>query len=232
MKNSNKNVLDTAASVAILVVAPLVLFNILSGGALGNIAGLGAKSGSGDALAMPAEWRELKDHAIRFGDPDASAVLMQFMDFTCPFCAQATEITDALTREFPLDLQVWHFHLTRAHVPGSEELAMLAECLATLGRGREAHAPLYRMGASVSSGVAFQTSVEEWFPHEAAGLLECVAREGPIFPRIAAGQALAREIGIRGTPSVWINGRNVGWQDVEGMRRLIVQISGGASAEP
>ncbi len=231
MASAKRNILDTMASVAIIVVAPLVLFNILSGGALNNVVGFGPKSEPDEALTMPAEWLDLKEHAITYGAQDAGAVLMQFMDFTCPFCAQATEITDVLMREFPLDLQVWHFHLTRSHVPGSEDLAVLAECLDALGRGREAHAPLYRMGTSVSSGVAFEVSVQEWFPQEAAGLIECATGEGTTFPRIAAGQALAREIGIRGTPSVWINGRNVGWQDVEGMRRLILQASGGARVD-
>jgi hypothetical protein len=41
------------------------------------------------------------------------------------------------------------------------------------------------------------------------------------FPRIGAGLDLGRRTGVRGTPTVWVNGNRIGRSDAEALRAWI-----------
>jgi protein-disulfide isomerase len=63
------------------------------------------------------------------GPLDAPVIVMEFMDFECPFCAAWAARVDSLVQEFPDKVRVvlHHFPLTGIH-PQAMQAAIAAEC--------------------------------------------------------------------------------------------------------
>ncbi len=77
-----------------------------------------------------------RDHFI--GDPDAPLVLVEYLDFECPFCSRATGSVDEV-RDLLGDDLVWvyrHFPLERVH-PHAHLAARAYEAADRQGRGHE-----------------------------------------------------------------------------------------------
>lgn len=148
------------------------------------------------------------------GDPGAPIVLVDFSDFGCPYCGKhATETQPALEAEFVRTGKVFYKYVpfVMGMFPNGDLSARAAECGAEQGRFWEVHDLLYR-------------NQREWKRTRAPDSLFAVyARQAGLDqPRFTACYAqdrgamrtrranlAAQALGIRATPTFFVNGRPV-----------------------
>ncbi len=151
-------------------------------------------------LARPVEPE--RDH-IR-GPADAPLTLVEYSDFECPFCGQATGVVDDLREQFGDQLRYVfrHLPLTDLH-PRAELAAEAAEAAAEQDRFWEMHDRLFTHHE--------QLGAEDLLEHAAAiGLdVQRFARElgeGAHAARIDEDVESAEAGGVSGTPTFFVNG--------------------------
>ncbi|MGQ0846870.1 MAG: Na+/H+ antiporter NhaA [Sporichthyaceae bacterium] len=143
-----------------------------------------------------------RDH-IR-GPVDAPLTLVEFSDFECPFCAQATGVLDELATRFGDQLRYVFRHLPLEVHPHAELAAEAAEAAAAQGKFWEMHDRLFEHPSELSAA--------EILGHaEAIGLdVAAFARDlgsGRHAAHVRADELSAAASGARGTPTFFVNGR-------------------------
>ncbi len=161
--------------------------------------------GEGDA-ALPMRLTEPvdpeRDHIL--GPVDAPLTLVEYLDFECPFCTQATDLGRQLQAHFGDDLRYVVRHLPLDMHPHAFDAALAAEAAAEQGRFTEMLRQLF----------AHQDQLEEddLVSHAAEiGLdvdlfLDDLGRDDH-ERRIREDIASAEESGARGTPTFFIGDR-------------------------
>lgn len=155
-----------------------------------------------------------RDH-IR-GRVDAEFTLVEYLDFECPFCAQATGVTREVCEHFGDRVRyvARHFPLTDVH-PHSDLAAVAAEAASRQGRYWEMHELLFARQAELE----FEDIV---------GYAADLGLDTERFLRDLQDDKLARRVrrdvtsglasGVRGTPTFFIgNQRHVGPYDAQSL---------------
>lgn len=148
------------------------------------------------------------------GRPDAPVVVVNFSDFGCPYCARfARETYPALEREFVRTGQVLFKYVPFAMgiFPNGKQAARASECAAEQGKFWPMHERLYARQRDWKNTIkAFPVFREE---ARRLGLNE------PAFARCydtrrtdrrtEAASIQAKRLGIRATPTFYVDGRAV-----------------------
>ncbi len=127
-----------------------------------------------------------------------------FSDFTCPFCARLAPRLDRLVEELRGDVRVVFRYYPGSNRQGSMGAAEAASCAHQQGSFDPYHDALFADQSLVSSGawndVARRVGLDE------AAFTDCLASEAP-FAQVQQDVALGVELGVRSTPTSFINGR-------------------------
>lgn len=146
------------------------------------------------------------DPAHTRGPDDALVTLVEFGDFGCPYCAASRLPIESLLDRLGRVRLLWrHFPDPELH-PGADLAAEAAEAAAAEGRFWQMHeALLAHQGAFDGPGltrIAAELSLDvERF---GAALSEHRNR-----PAVEADVSAGRELGVRGTPTFFIDGERV-----------------------
>lgn len=159
------------------------------------------------------------------GNPDAPVTLEEFADFQCPPCSQFAPFAEELLREYDSRLRIVFRNFP---LPGHEharEAALAAEAAGLQGKFWEMHDTLYREQEAWSKA----PNARELFESYAGTIGLNVdqfkkdmdsdkARE-----RVDSDHALADSLGIKVTPTLFINNRPLDAKDKnpEGVRAAI-----------
>lgn len=179
-------------------------------------------------LAARAQAGDGPGHTL--GRPDAPVTVVEYVDFGCSACAEfAREAWPTLRRDYvdagrvrwivvPIDFGFRH----------GEEAARTAECAAEQQHFWPVHDALFEhrerwVGADDPRPplrtLAVQAGVDE-------GLLRACLDADRADARIDAGTAAARDAGIRGTPTFFVNGRLVQGALPLGTFRTLLAVAG------
>jgi protein-disulfide isomerase len=145
------------------------------------------------------------------GNPDAPVTLEEFGDFQCPPCGSAAVFIDQLVKEYHPNLKLVFRNLPLPVHKYAREAALAAEAAGLQGRYWEMHDVLYREQAVWSKA----DNARELFDSY-AGMLglnlnqfkKDVASE-KARQRIESDQERADSLGVRSTPTVFINNQEV-----------------------
>jgi len=151
------------------------------------------------------DWRDWQASGIRLGAAYAPMVVAVFSDFRCPYCRDLVPVLDSLVEEFrpQVSLEFHHYPLSPQGL--SVLSAVAAECADQQGRFWEMYRTLFRHFDSV--GVrAWEVLASEAGVGDVTRFGACIQEPSEAFARIAGGRALGERVGVRGVPSVWING--------------------------
>ncbi len=182
--------------------------NVLIVGALGFVL-LGPNGLLGNAITkwraetrirnqIAEQWPALSAGGHRLDSGAASVRLVEFSDFQCPFCRRSAPAVERLLAKHP-EVGVVYRHFPLSFHAAAEGAALAAICAEAQGRFQAMHRQL------------FQTTEWQQDPNwvreaEAAGVddLEefsrCLGGEAAAA-RLAGDMALARRLGISGTPT-------------------------------
>jgi len=206
-----------------------------------GVAGIGysvwnAKAGGG-AVTGPVSIADMDPQAIarqaepvRKGNPDAAVQVVEFADFQCPGCAHfATNVGRPLRAAYVdndmIGMAYYDYPIVSAH-PHAFLAARAARCAGDQDKYWEMHDILYARQQ--------EWSLERTPPIDRyVGYAEAVGADGAAFEDclrsdrhadvVTANALLGEQLGVRSTPTVFVNGRNVGdaWGDFNRMRALI-----------
>jgi protein-disulfide isomerase len=153
-------------------------------------------------------WRSYLDQGVRIGPPDARVQLIEFSDFECPFCASFHKELKTLRQRYPKEIALSYVHFPLPGHRFAELAARVAECADAQGRFEAMHDVLFEQQRSFGlkpwGEFAAQAGVAD-----ASAFESCIRGTEPL-PRVAAGKQLSEQLGIRGTPTIFINGWKLG----------------------
>jgi NhaA family Na+:H+ antiporter len=165
-----------------------------------------------EVLAVPVG---PEDH-VR-GPADAKVTIVEYGDFECPYCGRLHPVLEELRKKNP-DLRIVfrHFPIRTLH-PRANAAAIVAEAAADRGRFWEMHDILYDNQRFLTDAdlehYAAELDVDPW---------EDVAGHAS---RIALDEASGRDSGVRGTPTIFLNGRrHQGGLDLNSISRAVEQL--------
>jgi len=194
-----RQTLDSVANVVITVVALVMMAVFLHDRRSG---GEGAQTPS-----VVKDWEEHNRAGIRVGHADVPFVVTEFMDFTCPYCRMLSPVTDSLLNAFPQKVAVVFHHFPLPNRPLALESAIAAECAHEQGRFGEMYKNLFASGNQAGLEPDWSSLARASGVANVERFSVCLARPANAFPRIEAGRRIGEETGVRGTPTVWVNGR-------------------------
>jgi protein-disulfide isomerase len=159
------------------------------------------------------------------GNPDAPVTLEEFGDFQCPPCGKFSEFVEELLKEYNSRLRLVFRNFPLSGHEHAREAALAAEAAGLQGKFWEMHDTLYREQDTWSKA----PNVRELFESYAGTIGLNVdqfkkdmdgdkARE-----RVDSDRALADFLGVKATPTLFINNRPVEPKDKnpEGVRATI-----------
>ena len=156
-------------------------------------------------------------------EPGSKPLLTEFGDFQCPHCARFNlVILPALDKEFIRD---GHIRFEYRHYPflgqGSQDAAEAAECAREQNAFRKYHDEVYRLaagGKTYERENLLEAARETQLDEEA--FLGCVS-SGRTRSRVTADWEYGQALGVRGTPSLFLNGQEIRWRNYIDLREQI-----------
>jgi len=147
------------------------------------------------------------------GPVDAPVTVVEFSDFQCPFCKKARATLSELVKlypdqvrlvfkNFPLDSSCNPYIRGQLHPLGCRA-ARMARCAGRQGRFWEVHDAIFELpelSPDALDGLAASLGLDE------SELASCMADEEPAS-RIRADIDEGRKLGVMGTPTLYVNGR-------------------------
>ena len=151
-----------------------------------------------------AAWEDMLRSGIGVGNLNAPVKILEFGDFECPACRSYERTIHRVAARFRDDVAVVfvHFPLQQHHF--ARPAARAAECANDQGRFVELHDLMYSKQDSLGLK-SWASFAREAGVRDSARFARCVSDTSRVL-RIEAGLALGSKIGIRGTPTIVING--------------------------
>lgn len=177
--------------------------------------------------AVPAHLL-LTENSPWLGNPDAALVIVEFSDFECPFCRQASPILRQLLTRYPDDVMLVyrHFPIGAIH-PMSTRAAEASQCAHDQGRFWQYHDVLFEHQGDLAESALFAIARE-------AGVNEAQLRDcldsGKYTQLVQQDFNTGLELGVVGTPTFFVNGFRVAgvvpietWEEIVLVARAINQ---------
>lgn len=210
-------------------IAVLVVFGVGYAGGLDYKKDLTGTSGvdMDDAVSnhfnQPVQDVEAHPEAAVWGNPDAPITIVEWADFQCPACREsAFHLRPALFEyrndvklvfmNYPLDIGINPHMQAQLHAQAGNA-ARASVCAQEYGDFWEYHDDLFR-NQSVLAPTLYTRLAEDrgWEPRPFA---ECMVSE-ETEQRILRDIELAKQAGVSGTPSIYIQGRKIAyWRNTE-----------------
>lgn len=142
------------------------------------------------------------------GPEDAPVTIVEFSDFQCPYCARLSAALAELTELYPRELRVVYRNFPLSHHPNARLVARMSVCAQAQNRFIPFHNAAFAQQSSLHNGftvdrlIALAESVG-MNGDEARDCLDSSFSENAVERDVQDGRTLE----IRGTPTIYINGR-------------------------
>ena len=164
----------------------------------------GGRQASSGPPERVAEWTHVSSIGISDGPADAPVHVVELADLECPFCKRFHETLKLAKEQFPDRLKVtWIHHPLNGH-RFARPAARAAECAHAAGRFQQFVAAVFAkqdsLGLKSWGEYAADAGVEE------LTVFRACAADTIRVARVEEGLRFGTAIGLRGTPTVLING--------------------------
>jgi protein-disulfide isomerase len=150
-------------------------------------------------VAIPA-------HAPRKGPRFAKVTIVEFSDFQCPFCSRVVPTLKSIHEKYPKDVAVVFVNQPLGNHPNARPAAKAFLAAHRQGKAWEMHDKMFANQAALTPA-DFEKYAQELslnlprFKKDSA--------DPAVEKEVAADQALANSVGANGTPTFFINGREI-----------------------
>lgn len=170
-----------------------------------------ADSGEMNAAVMQRFNEEYDQLGVSIGDPDAPVVIREFADYQCPACAAFAPTAERIREELVAsgDVRFVFFDFPLQMHAHAVEAAVAARCAGRQDKYWAYHKQLFEQQrewaqASDPTSMFLDMAVETGI--NAERLKQCIA-QGATDDIVERNRALARDIGVRSTPTVMVGPR-------------------------
>jgi protein-disulfide isomerase len=143
-------------------------------------------------------------HTATFGSADAKVRIVEFSDFECPYCSRAAKAVDAVKKQFGDQVQFAYRHFPLSFHPAARPAAELSQCAQEQGKFWALHDEIFEHQAELSAeslrGMAERAGLD-------MGKVDECLMSGRAAKQVEEDMAKANEVGVRGTPAFYVNGR-------------------------
>jgi protein-disulfide isomerase len=147
---------------------------------------------------------EIGDAGGMKGSKGAKIQIVEFSDFQCPFCSRVSAPLEEVKKHYGDDAVIVFKHFPLSFHKEAMGAAMAAECAGEQGKWWEMHDKLFANQKDLSNDNYFVWAKELGLND--AKFKDCFDNQKP-KAKIEADMAEGRSAQVRGTPSVYINGR-------------------------
>jgi protein-disulfide isomerase len=167
---------------------------------------LGARPTPSTEITHIDDWKSLASAGAVMGPVNAPVTIIEFSDFQCPYCARLQPRLQSAHAKYPGRFRVIYRHLPIASLhPFATQAAEVAECAGEQGRFAAMHDALYAAQAAIGQRPWKDFAVDAAV-RDTDGFEKCLTSHR-YAKRVASDVSTARALGIRGTPTLIINGR-------------------------
>lgn len=149
-------------------------------------------------------WRRLLSAGTVSGDTAAPVVIIEIGDLECPACRAAQAAIEAVRQRYARQTSLVYVHYPLSYHRFARPAARAAECAAEDGRFEAFVSKVYEKQDSLGLKSWVSYASESGIT-DSARFDGCVREAGPVA-RIEAGIAAGDEFGVRGTPTLFLNG--------------------------
>jgi Protein-disulfide isomerase len=160
--------------------------------------------GISDRPVFIKDWRAHLEKGQRVGSPDAPVQLIEFFDYECPHCATFHVTLENLRRIYPQQTAISFVHYPLPGHDYAEPAARAAECAGEQGFFESMHSVLFDKQRALGSG-AWRDFAQQAGVRDLQLFVSCIDTDQPRH-RIKEGKRLGEQLGVRGTPTLIING--------------------------
>lgn len=162
----------------------------------------------GRAIAEPQfypEWRMWLARGVALDTDSAGVVIIEFSDLECPGCARFHEgVLRKIKATFGRAVTVRFIHFPLRIHRFAEISSVAAECAAEQGRFAEYVDVLFQKRDSLGLKSWGSYALEAGLPEQ--DRYQACVDDQKTLQRVRTGRSLADEIGLTGTPTVFVNG--------------------------
>ena len=138
------------------------------------------------------------------GPGDAAVTIIEFSDFQCPYCRQQAVTLHRVLEEYPRDVRLVFLDFPLSAHPDARNAAQAAGCAGEQGQFWAMHDLLFQhqeaLGAEDLRTYAQKVGID-------ANKFDACMKSGRQTPGIDKTVRLGEEIGVDGTPALFVNGR-------------------------
>ncbi len=160
------------------------------------------------------------DRSPVIGDKNAPVRIVAFLDFQCPYCTTMYPVIEQLLDKYPqkVSLVIKHFPL-RMH-PFAEKAAMASLAAAKQNKYRELSSLYFKNYKNLNDQTIKEYAQQTGINMEA---FDKEREDNALKTIIAEDLNLGKKLGIRGVPSVFINGRAFRGRTIDALSQQVEQ---------
>lgn len=167
------------------------------------------ESTNGDrADSVHADWRSLLSEGTRIGPETAPVQVIAFGDFQCSGCRAFAEAWDVAKKRYADSIALTYVHYPLMQHQFAVAAAVATECAGRQGHYSEYYSILYAQQDSIGIK-SFSAYAIDAFVADTVAFGACL-RSAATLSLVQQGVDAGRRIGVRATPTVIINGTQLG----------------------
>lgn len=164
------------------------------------------------------------------GPADAPITIVEFSDYQCPFCARSEPLVHEALAAYPTQAKLVfkHYPLTSIH-PQALPAALAAAAAQKQGKFWEMHEKLFANQKALGNEQLTQYARDIGLNVEQ---FDADMKSDEIKAAVQEDIALAQRAGVRGTPTIFVNGKILQTRSLDGFKQMIDPMlkEGGAAA--
>ena len=162
------------------------------------------------------------------GKDGAAVTIVEFSDYQCPYCAKSEPLIASFVEAYPNDTRVVfkHFPLTNIH-PHAMPAALAATAAQKQGKFWQMHEALFAEQRSLSPAQITESAKKLGLD---MARFEADMKSPEVAAAVQADMKLAQQVGIRGTPTIFVNGKLLTTRTVDGFKELAAPAVAGKTA--
>ncbi len=163
--------------------------------------------------------RDIPTEGPSKGNPNAPVTIVEFADFECPFCTNAQTTIDRILETYGDNIRYVFRDFPMPFHRFAEKAAEAAHCAGEQGKYWEMHAVLFENSDALT--IADLKTYATEIGLDAERFNTCLDTSSTA-PLVKKSLALIKKLGIRGSPTFFINGRQIsGAQPYERFKEII-----------
>ena len=231
MAKSNKTATPAVGGNRLYIILGVIVLVAVAGYL---VIGRGGGAGATQPVALEADPAEIqRAQGVAMGQDDAPVLLYEFADFQCPACMQFSTFAHPLIKERLVDEGIvrfvrYDFPIITSH-PHAFLAARAARCAGEQDLYWEYHDVLYGRQSTWSPQRAAPT--DEFVDYAQllgmnVGEFEQCLRSDRYAEEVTRNLQLGESLGVRGTPTLMINGQLVQVRDYNELERRVLEAAG------